>query len=400
MYSVNKNLEELPLKISPALHCRVDILSPPGEYYIDLDIQGHYAEVIGVSDGFDPSLFTFNLSNLIIETTADISQDNLFEFEHAGDSDFLSEYDIKTHWDIEHEGYLGGAWKISLSYGEFEIDSITPDNKLVLRDPDDLLPSASEEDLNYTLLTDEDVDVLTEVGNLTVTNRGRVSLSSDATIYEIGHYLDYDGDQYKIIAHNPDDENEFYIGDYDAGDVGSATIQIYKRLLEGEQGQFVYSGWTLDAGIDLEAALEIQNGINNPPAVPLENGRFKENYLILNNSEYYIIQHIVGNLVTLSGPPQDWTLTGTSDTFSVYRFDKKDISIASRPMNPKVPGFDFVAIDREGNDIISRIQEDITPLFLQSSLNNNGDINEAVKTKETIKFKIEYKDGNSQQGEI
>ena len=130
-------------------------------------------------------------------------------------------------------------------------------------------------------------------------------------------------------------------------------------------------------------------------------GRFKQNYLILNNSEYYIIQDIDANMVTLSGPPQDWTIAGTSDVFTVYRFDKKDLQVDSRAMNPKVPGFNFVAIDREGNDIISRIEEDVTPLLMQSNLNNdNSDFKDVVNTKEKISFKIEYKNGDSQQGTI
>ena len=92
---------------------------------------------------------------------------------------------------------------------------------------------------------------------------------------------------------------------------------------------------------------------------------------------------------------------GTSDVFTVYRFDKKDLQVDSRAMNPKVPGFNFVAIDREGNDIISRIEEDVTPLLMQSNLNNdNSDFKDVVNTKEKISFKIEYKNGDSQQGTI
>jgi P2-related tail formation protein len=392
-YSSDQNMDEVGVSSNNVL----EIISPPAEYSIE-NIEGHYADTIGVSDGFDPSLFTFNLSNNLLETTADIYQNNLFKFT-SSEVNFL-DYPIKTYWNIDHSGYVGGAWKVSLTYGDFEIDHISPDNELFLRDPSSLLPVSSVDDLDFTILSDADVDIVTGIGDLEVVNRGLVDLFADASAYKIGYYLVYNGVQYKIIEKNPDDINQFYISDYSDGNVGSANIKIYKRLINRKQGQFAYKGWLLDAGINLEAALEIQNG-DNPPVDPLENGRFKQNYLILNNSEYYIIQDIDANMVTLSGPPQDWTIAGTSDVFTVYRFDKKDLQVDSRAMNPKVPGFNFVAIDREGNDIISRIEEDVTPLLMQSNLNNdNSDFKDVVNTKEKISFKIEYKNGDSQQGTI
>ena len=393
-YSADQNLEELGISNNNVL----EILSPPSEYFIN-NIDGHYSSVFGVTDGFDPSLFTFNLSNNLLEINADISQDNLFVFENSNDDSFFLDYQIKTYWNIENSNYIGGAWKISISYGVFEIDHITPDNQLVLRDPLNLMPSLSESGLSYDLLSDADVVVTSGIGKIIVENRGRVNIGLDTSAYKIGYYLVHDGTQYEIIAKNPNNNQEFYIDNYNDGNIGSASIKIYKRLIDGKQGQFAYKGWRLDAGMDLESALEIQNG-SNPPAIPLENGRFKENYLLLNNSEYYIIQDINTNIVTLSGPPQDWTLAGTSDNFTIYRFDKKDLQVNSRSMNPKVPGYNFTAIDREGNDIINRITEEITPLLMQNSLNNSSDISESVKAQENINFKIQYKDGNSQQGEI
>jgi len=391
-YSAEKNMDELGVSNNNVL----EIVSPPAEYSIQ-NIDGHYADTIGVSDGFDPSLFTFNLSNNLLETTADIYQDNLFKFTSSEIN--FSDYPIKTYWNIDNSGYVRGAWKVSLTYGDFEIDHISPDNELFLRDPSLLLPGTDDSGLDFTILSDSDVAVVLGTGDLEVIQRGLVDLFADATAYKIGYYLVYNGTQYKITDHHPDNTSQFYISDYSNGNVGSANIKIYKRLIDKKQGQFAYKGWLLDAGIDLEAALEIQNG-DNPPVDPLENGRFKQNYLILNNSEYYIIQDINANMVTLCGPPQDWTISGTSDVFTVYRFDKKDLQVDARAMNPKVPGFNFVAIDRGEGDMISRIEEDITPLLMQNNLNDNSDFKDVVRTKEKISYKIEYKNGDSQQGTI
>ena len=200
-WSMNLSRKKINIVSNKVYNNVLEIVSPPAEYSIE-NIEGHYADTIGVSDGFDPSLFTFNLSNNLLETTADIYQNNLFKFT-SSEVNFL-DYPIKTYWNIDHSGYVGGAWKVSLTYGDFEIDHISPDNELFLRDPSSLLPVSSVDDLDFTILSDADVDIVTGIGDLEVVNRGLVDLFADASAYKIGYYLVYNGVQYKIIEKNPE----------------------------------------------------------------------------------------------------------------------------------------------------------------------------------------------------
>jgi hypothetical protein len=397
-YSSNQELESLSFNNDDSSKNILEQLSPYTVYNLE-NPQNHSADTINVLDGFDPSPFTFNLSNDVLDTTADIIQDNIFTFKDSVIN--LLQHSIKSNWDVSYtEGYTGASWKLILSYGTFEIDSITPDGNIILINHDDYLPNSNQTGLVYTLTDDNDVVIVeSDTGELYVEDRGRVDISPiDATIYPVGYYLLYDGVQYRISGHSGD--YNLYIKDYSDGDVGSVNVNIYKRLATSKLGEFSYSGLTLNAGINLETALEIQNG-DNPPSPVLENGRLKQNYLILIDSEYYSIKSINNNIVVLEGPPKDWTLAGTAGTFTVYRFDKKDIDIKDRTMNPKVPGYKFKSIDRDGETfIIYNNQEEVIPLLIKNNLNNNSDINETVITTENISYTIEYKDGTQEKGNV
>jgi hypothetical protein len=58
-------------------------------------------------------------------------------------------------------------------------------------------------------------------------------------------------------------------------------------------------------------------------------------------------------------------------------------------------------LSRNGQEIINSSTETGAGFAMSSmSLNDNSGVNEYLKNLESVKFKIEYKDGNTQQGEI
>ena len=358
--------------------------------------------------------FTFRLSNNVYtNTTASITQDNYVELTDPNVS--FSTLGVVSDWDI-NQGHLGGPWKVLIpaySTTPYTIHQVLPDGGLVLNYAPNM-PSSNALNITYQLLTDTNVVMANSTtGNLGVSKRALVDISSDplmndlATITEPGQWmLDSTGTQYQIadlIASTTGSatlRQKFHIWGWSIGNVGSRTIHIYNRLVDNQVGYLSYIGQELQAATNLETSLGINNGAN-PPAVPLEDSHFKENFLVVIGADYYSIAAIDGAHLTLVGTQYDWkTLAagGTPVTYNVYRYVRQPYTIQ---------GMKFDQIDRRGKEIITNDIDEAQvlgaapPEFLFAQLNKPAnEVVEPVEQSESIKFTIEYADGTKEKGEI
>ena len=214
---------------------------------------------------------------------------------------------------------------------------------------------------------------------------------------DIGNYFLVAGTQYEVMGFVSGDTHEFYIEGYSGGDVTGVSGVTYQRVVDEGYGLFHYKGITLTTLVDQEAALSIQNGVN-PPTTPLENDSYKENFLILIDSDYYAIEEIDGTTITLAGPLQDWstsTAGGTAVSYDIVQFEKAGLTVPERE-EPYMPGYTFDTIDRRGGEVIEIVTETATPMFaLATALNasKNGEVVDNIGQEESISFSIEWAEG-------
>jgi len=431
LYAPNVNFEEIALNNTPEFTF-VEILSPSansGTYTVENAFRNTIEIVTGsVSEPVDESAFTFRISNLrAIKSLATIYKDNFIKLTDAN----LSFDKVKSQWDVFYESeYMDGAWKIYIPvYGTYEVVNVLPDGSIVISD-DVTLPIITTTGVSYTLLDSYDnvIDNST-TGKLTIRKRGRIDFSGVIILngdsvtlddthnlmdsyHEHGknHYVLYDGTQYAFDGFVENSIEEFYINGWDNGDVsGTDDATLYQRLADIQKGYLHYKGLKLTTTDNYEIDLEIQNGENAAALFPaidaagdsytlqLENNKFKENFLILINANYYAITKIDGNDIWLSGPDEIWTTTGTPVTFDILKYEKLSASVEERIDFP-TPGYDFDIIDRRGNEITSQTD---TVVALAAMFNAEEDeIFETMNQQEGISFSIISRDGSSKEGEI
>jgi hypothetical protein len=376
-----------------------------GTYVLGNPIDKNRARLVGSPpEPIDTAQFTFNLSNITRTiTTAAITQENLFELED--DSVDYEELGVKGNWDVDNTpDYTGGAWavEIPLFGSTYDVDNII-NGRLVLVD-DGTLPAVDTSGITYTLKDDLGTDIVTSTtGDLFVEERGRVDPNSPGLInltdiMGIGYLMLYSGTEYEIIALDQDNL-EFVIAGWTGGNVAGATIEIRKRLMTEQVGIFGYNGLKLITFADHEAEFEMINGANPPPEnAQTDNSKFKENFLFKIDNQLFKIAQIDADLVTLEGPAQSWkTLTagGTVKAYEIVHFENKTVSI----------GFTvFDQIDRRGKDpvireILDSVTQDVAIVALSSNRGDGG-FQDLVHQEEGIGFQIEYRDGNTEEGEV
>lgn len=442
LYSPNVRLDEVPIDLNP-LYNYLEIMAPSsnaGTYTVDTPYRNHAFIASGSpTEPLDQSAFTFRLSNERgVKATASIYQDDVFTFSDAGFSFWIES--LKTQWDVDNDPeYLGGPWIVDIpAYSDqYEILNILTDGTLLLDDPSGSLPTSNTSGISYTLKTDALTTVYSgTTGKLAVKRRGRVDVGGSLTVrgsletlssmadffdsyHENGqnHYVSYGGTQYLFDGLVEGYNDEFYISGYTSGDVvGSASIEIYHRLLNNQKGYFHYQGLKLVTLADQEVALGINNGENaatlfpaidahgDPYTLQLENNRFKENFLIVIGTDYYAISKIDGVNVWISGPQKDWKTTGTALVYDVLRYDKLPASVPVREY-PPMPGHDFDLIDRRNETVIDYTVETDPPLIMSlgmeegpselgimaAALNSDGKPLEMVSQEESITFSIKIK---------
>jgi hypothetical protein len=374
----------------------------------------HTIPVLGITEPLNISSFTFRLSNNFYQnSTTSIFQDNVFTFADANVN--FDTKGVMTQFDVDHNNYTGGVWSVKIpvySATPFPILNVLPDGTLLLNGSGGGLPSMNISSVNYILLDGNGNSILTSItGSLFVQQRGRVvvidpNFTNIDGYLLLGYWVLYAGQQYEMIGYVPNQPMQFYIGGYSGGNVGGVSINVYQRLLDNEVGNLGYGGLQLTTSTNYELVLDIQNG-DNPPAQPLENNSFKENFLVQIGSDYYAISEINGQVMTLSGPLQSWTLGGTPVSFSIIRYIKVPATISNSVTDPYFDDENnqtFTQVDRRGYEFITNDLNTavIGNAFWMTMLNmpkkpDGNEMEEMVEQKEGISFKIEYKDGTVEE---
>jgi hypothetical protein len=399
--SVNNRLNDLGVI---ATHNVLEVLAPSpnaGIYTIN-KINGHTAQVsIDVPEPLDQSAFTFNLSNIIYSNWfTSITQDDKFEFVDPNED--FSQLSVKSEWDVSHTpDYTGGAWKVLIpaySATPFTVRDVQ-NGALILSNHDDSLPVGGGSNLSYTILSDTDAIVTTgTTGAITVARRGYVNLN-DAGLVNVhdfvksGDFLHYNNEEFEV---GDFDGNNFWIFDWNSGNIGGATIQTRRRLLVNAIGVFGYSGLNLDTSIDYESMYGIINGAN-PPLNPTDNSLCKENYMVQIGGNFYRILEWDRDKMKLTGRDQNWTTLnygGTLVAYSIVWFPTKEVNVQFLV---------FDHLDRDGHDVAVReIEDRITQNVAIVALSNNAGtgIQEHVSQDEGVSYVIERRDGKKEKGEI
>ncbi len=382
----------------------LEILAPSalaGEYSVENPLK-NTVEVVGVTEPFTPSSFTYRLSNTVYQTSmADID---------PADRKFLADDDqdwglLKVVTQLEVDRSLAAsAWTISIpaySGTPYTILNALPDGTLELDDPSATLPTSTTTGVAYTM-SDGVTTVASGTATMTAQRRGVVTVTEPVDVRElvkVNQYLLYSGTQYLINGFGVGSTDKFYIDGYTGSSVGMVTVSVYKRLVDSNTGQLFYKGMELDWGSDLEVFLGIMNGANADVLYTedqiTESDHFKENYLIDIDGSLYLITEIDGAVVTLGGGPiEDWTTTGVSESVTIYRYFRIPFDAA---------GETFAGYDRRGLERISSSTETALPMAFRAMVGNAIGTHqsfEAVGQEESISYTIEYEDGSTDQGEI
>lgn len=387
----------------------LEILSPSpnsGIYSIN-NVDQNYADIAtNVNEPLNQELFTYNLYNKIYETfSATITQDDLFELE-LSTSNIIDYFDeIKTQWDVSNNpNYTGSGWKILISdYSNdpYEILSFNPNNgRLILLDPNFTLPVINTSSVDVIVLDENSNQIFSDnESTLYVTRRGRINLNDlnltsfeESGFIKINDLVFYLNQKFNIIGIKSN--NEIYIENYSFGNIGSASIEIRRILLEQASGYFGYHGLKINTSIDLENELGIVNGANNILNVSqwTENSLFKEVVLINIGSNYYKLKEIDGNEMTILGIHQDWKTSiagGTNINYNIIRYNKIPQTIGNEY---------FSQLDRSGQEYISQ-EIDYATTFMSLRSNSSG-VKEKVTTEDSIQIIIEYDDGRIESRNI
>ena len=381
--------------------------SPNAGLYSLENMNLNYADLSSAAiEPINEEMFTYRLMNVLYETSvANIYQDDIFRLKLSSNlEDYF--YKFKTQWDVDNDTeYTGAAWKVSIpaySITPYDILSYNPESEeLILDNSSNTLPTVLTTGITAELLTDLDESVVEDNNaTLNIERRGRIDLNDGyiTNVQEDGFIkfndiVYYSGDEYIINGFSTSNLDQFYISGYDAGDVGSATISIRRILVPRNYGNFAYRGMKLNTLIDYEADLGIVNGINGTNFNTwLNNNKFKENFLVQIDSNYYKINEIDGYEITLGGLDQSWrtfAAGGTNVSFSILQISKTAVNIGDQG---------FQDLNRRDNEIIEQQIEYMTS-FMAMGLNPDS-MQDGLKANESISFKIEYIDGDEIEGNL
>lgn len=413
LYSPNFSLDQIGLDQDPT-YTYLEVLSHPingGTYALsspDRNYAYYIDEFDTLDEPLDESSFTFRLSNeKMSKSSTSIYQDDLFVFKDNSINLIVS--NLKTQQETN-------SWKIYIGAYNYEIINTLPNGSLILDDPSRTLPTSNTSNITFILKDDLDQNIISgTTGTLTVTRRGRVDLSGTVNIrgnnetfttvselfdkyQEFGRnfYLKYLTTQYPVLGPVNGNPSQIYIGNYVSGDVAGVATKLYHRLANNKTGYFHYKGLKLNTSVDYESSLGIANGVNSI-VTPLENSLFKENFLILIDTEYFAIKEIDGTTIYLMGPHKNWKTTGTSVSYTILQYEGLGASIQSSTRTPEHSGYNFDLIDRRGNDVIEISTEDVSSLsmLMATALNQGSGTSDLIGQEENISFSIEMVEENS-----
>lgn len=401
--SPNVHLQSLGLIVDNHI---MEILSPSpnaGNYTLERLNANTAVVATSVTEPLNTEAFTFKLSNIIYQTSnCIIIQENCF-YLNDETIDFIA-LGIKTNWDIENTpDYNGGAWKIyipSLSV-TFNIQSI--EGQTIRFTCTSNIPEGT---YTYSLLDDKDEEVeVSSKGSISVIRRGRIRVNDPegrklTDIVRHGDYMVYDGVEYLVDELRINDD--IIVNDYNDGNASGVNVEFLRRLVDKETGFFVYRGLKLLTPVNHEVEFGIQNGLGSPVSNPdqvLDNSKFKENFLIKINEDFYKVSEISGTEITLEGVPQEWgtfLAGGTVVKYSVHQFINNTVEAQFTV---------FDQLDRREKDpvireIESTVTSDVAIAALSLPPGSDSGVEESIVQEEVISFEIEYKNGKTAEGEL
>ena len=386
----------------------LEILAPnmyAGEYTVT-NFNKNYIQIVEpVSEIINESPFGFRLSNITIsDTSFIITKSNLYTL--IDDSIDLTEYDIKSLWDVAN-GFSSNCWKIKLISTDTTYNILSFVNNIFTLENDGSLSDISANDVSWQLINSVDEEVLTSNnGVYDVTLVGKVTPNTSLGIPDISpfvssstyFYKDLDSTQYKFYSLDSTDASSFFVTGWNSGS-GTFSGKILQRVVDEAIGSMSYYGMKVFKGASWPT-------FDDPDNTLIDTQNFKENYILLvNGSPYSFLDSTVDedNCLRISGDFNNLGTTNSSGTllnYTLLQFDKSSAEFF---------GYDLYDISRNGQEIINYVINAETGFGFGFNASNP---NEAQKTKEdpgisekvmqsdSISFVIERKDGTTEQGEI
>ena len=446
LFAPNNDLDDMSIANN-----ELEVLGPSpvsGVYSLERTIDANRAIVNVVPDVLLtlPTNFTFRISCKVFDfSPTNVYQDNVFKFSDKNVN--FSKYSIQSIWDQDHPDpnlpriQVGGSspashsllsatpmiWQIQLGTNFYEIYQVLPDGSLLLNNGTPGLPNTNQVGVSYSLInpTVPMPIVTSTTGSLNVQHRGRVDVSG-TTMNDVRGFISLDEKYYlrlanvnvsgtspashsllsysgsvndcEIIGFVPEQPQQFYIDGYFAGDMVGVHSSLMRRNLDMATGNFGYLGMYLITPINYESTLGITNG-NNPPPSGQTVGNMKENYLIKIGTDYYAMDEIDGNKITLAGPPIKWKQDGTANVaYEIYQYSFVGPITFPSTAYPTIPGHTLDYIDRHKGEIIDYQTSTTTPFVnptLALSVKNAVDKNQVedvIQQQESITYTIEYKE--------
>lgn len=412
LYDPDVNFEDVGLDVTANV-LEIKAPSPNAGSYSVLAFGKHFVEVpSGITEPLNKSAFTYDLMNdIYTNVTTSIFQDDIFVFSDINVN--FNALGVQTEKEA-------ASWEVlipAFSATKYPIKDILSDGSIILNDITSTLPVVSTTGISYTLFTDTGATVTTSVtGDLAPERRGRVEITSDTTLTEVRNLLQIDdlieisGTKYILIGFIDGETHKFYISSYSGGDASGLTIVAYRLLVENNIGYFSYQGILLKTAIDHEFNLGILNGVNGEtdPDEILETDLYKENFLFLiNATDFYKIEEIDGDIVTLGGPMGDFKTLGAGGTtalYAIHQFLKQEIIVDENYSTQDPPAHNFHFIDRRGQDMVEALRANQTPpetvSFIALANDPSSRIEDAVSLEEGLSVRIEYKNGDIEEGDL
>jgi hypothetical protein len=308
-------------------------------------------------------------------------------------------YPIKTLWDVQN-GYATNSWKVYIDSNSTYYNIINVSDNIIFIENDGSLYNVNIFNFDYKIVDQNNNIILSSSsGNYFVTKRARVEISPSVGINDITRFLTtqnyfyYDANftQYLISGYSNDNTQNFYILDWNLGDVASASGKFLKRLINDSTGNFNYSQMKLLKPIGWPTF----TSIGDPNA--LENSNFIENYLVeYAGTKFSILKeetigpdtyvYITGKFYSFGAQ----TYGGTSVSYNLYRYTKDAATIM---------GEDFNFIDRSGQELITSQVENMS-MGIVNTLASKPENEEFSQQLEGIQYTILRRDGTETKGDL
>lgn len=398
-----------------------------------------YEEAL-LSQPINQSEFAYRLSNINFSgTNFDVKQESIYTFNDMLLANEQSQNNITTVLDVQ-SGKASSPWKIKYyatypnTFNIYNIYDINPDGSVIL-EYDNTLPFLSEgvilEDIKYDLLNNNNLKIyFSSTGSLKAENKGLITCNDEnfGNVKErvrTGNYFYHitADNQYVVLGYGCD-SNQFYISNWEGGDIVGFSGQILDRIVPEKSGNLTYDG------IIIEKPSIMPSLQSSDISGSLDDNTFKENFIItINDALYKIIDFYTQTsteYLVLSGLPINLGTIisgGSSLVVNCKQFKKKeniiynlylDLKSSSQPVGQYIISCDLnrnganqvTAKDESGNEIvlcdgstfkINDLRDSL--LAVHDTKKNNGPT-DIINQKENVSFVIETKDGKNLKGQV